>query len=247
MIPPVTCRETLVMSIKQEDFTKFSYLQFSRLVHEELFNGPGGREMWYLHNRIPTLGEVRGKVVMFSRFGGNGEGWDGGWEGLGIHPLVWPDSRKTGFSWQCKDVLVRTHDWYLLPSFLEIPEKFELATQILLPPVNNPPMPTLSIAFLSAASIPLALPSTIAKGFGWPKLGLGVEGVNSRLVRWLLDNFVEDNRDSGAQSNKKHILNGGQRVRGWVLLDFYGDPESALTPLLVECNYRGRREGEEGW
>ncbi|KAG6819665.1 hypothetical protein H0H93_009745, partial [Arthromyces matolae] len=107
---PTTSRETIVMSIKQEDFAKFSYLKFSRLVHEEIFNGPGGVDMWFLENRIPTLGEVRSKVVMFSRFGGNGEGWEGGWEGLGIHPLVWPDSKKSGFEWQCKGTLVRTHD-----------------------------------------------------------------------------------------------------------------------------------------
>lgn len=108
-----TCKETIVMSIKQEDFAKNSYLEFSRLVHEEIFNGPGGRDMWYLKNRVPYLGEVRGKVVMFSRFGGNGEGWEGGWEGLGIHPLVWPDSDKYGFSWNCKDTIVRTHDWWV--------------------------------------------------------------------------------------------------------------------------------------
>jgi 1-phosphatidylinositol phosphodiesterase len=99
------------MSIKQEDFARNPPLEFSRLVHEEIFNGPGGRDMWFFENRIPTLGEARGKVVLFSRFGVNGEGWDGGLEGLGIHPLNWPDSPKTEFSWQCKETLVRTHDW----------------------------------------------------------------------------------------------------------------------------------------
>ena len=65
---------------------------------------------------------------------------------------------------------------YNIPSFLSIPEKTELATQILLPSENDPGFPTLSISFFSAASIPLAFPPTIARGFGWPKLGLGVEG-----------------------------------------------------------------------
>ncbi|KAG6813343.1 hypothetical protein H0H92_011891 [Tricholoma furcatifolium] len=242
---PATCRETVVMSIKQEDFAKFSYLKFSRLVHEEIFNGPGGRDMWYLQNRIPTLGEVRGKVVMFSRFGGNGEGWEGGWEGLGIHPLHWPNSEKSGFTWECKDTHVRTHDWYLVPSFLEIPEKFALASEILLAP-ENPPKPTLSITFLSAANVPLALPPTIAKGFGWPKLGFGIEGVNSRLVRWLLNNLSVENNHSKTVVDEKRG-DPSQRIRGWVLLDFYDEPDCALVPLLIECNYRGRRQGEEGW
>jgi 1-phosphatidylinositol phosphodiesterase len=108
---PSTSRETIVMSIKQEDFATTSASAFSSLVHEEIFNGPGGRGMWYFQNRIPTLGEVRGKVVLFSRFGGNGHGWEHGLEGLGIHPSTWPDSAKFGFSWQCKGTLVRTHDW----------------------------------------------------------------------------------------------------------------------------------------
>ncbi|KAG6873378.1 hypothetical protein C0995_016487 [Termitomyces sp. Mi166 len=234
------------MSIKQEDFMKNSYLEFSRLIHQEVFNGPGGREMWYLENRLPTLGEVRGKVVMFSRFGGNGEGWEGGLEGLGIHPLVWPNSEKSGFTWQCKDTIVRTHDWYLLPSFLEIPEKFALASEILIAPPSDAPVSTLSIAFLSAASFPLALPSVIAKGLGWPKFGLGIEGVNSRFVQWLLNNLVEENHGPEHLFDEKLVAES-RRVRGWALLDFYNEPCSALTPLLVECNYHGRRKGEEGW
>lgn len=114
-------RETLIMSIKQEDFAVNSHVTFSKLVKECMMVNPGGwqeprggsrdRGMWFLENRVPTLGEVRGKVVLFSRFGGNGEGWEGGLEGMGIHPLVWPDSSKEGFEWICKDTLVKTHDW----------------------------------------------------------------------------------------------------------------------------------------
>jgi 1-phosphatidylinositol phosphodiesterase len=100
--------ETIIMSIKQEDRAS---LLFSQLVHSAVYNGSGGRDMWFLENRIPTLGEVRGKVVLFSRFGGNGEGWEGGLEGLGIHPTTWPDSRKEGFEWWLKGTNVKTHDW----------------------------------------------------------------------------------------------------------------------------------------
>ena len=106
-----TKSETVVMSIKQEDFATVRSELFSKLVHDEIASGPGGRAMWYLDNRVPTLGEVRGKVVMFSRFGGDGEGWEGGLEGIGIHPTTWPDSEREGFSWECKNTVVRTHDW----------------------------------------------------------------------------------------------------------------------------------------
>ncbi|KAJ3546549.1 hypothetical protein NM688_g5503 [Phlebia brevispora] len=112
---PESCKETLVMSIKQEDFATVRGEIFSKLVREEIFKGPGGRDMWFLDNRIPLLGQVRGKVVMFSRFGGEGDGWEGGLEGIGIHPTAWPDSRKEGFSWDCKNTLVQ-HSLFSLHS-----------------------------------------------------------------------------------------------------------------------------------
>ena len=108
---PASRNEALVMSIKQEDFATTPLPYFSKCVHDEIMNGPGGREMWFLENRIPKLGEVRGKVVMLSRFGGDGSGWENGLEGLGIHPTAWPDSEKGGFTWTLKGTLVRTQDW----------------------------------------------------------------------------------------------------------------------------------------
>jgi 1-phosphatidylinositol phosphodiesterase len=106
-----TCRETVVMSIKQEDWRTTPARAFSAAVRREIEESEGGLDGWFLENRIPLLGEVRGKILMFSRFGGDGAEWDGGLEGLGIHPSSWPDSEKWGFTWNCKNTLVRTHDW----------------------------------------------------------------------------------------------------------------------------------------
>ena len=101
--------------------------------------------------------------------------------------------------------------------------------------------PILGITYFSAAFFPLALPPVIAKGFGWPAWGLGVEGVNSKLGAWLLDKLA------GRPDADKSVLEE-PRVRGWTFLDFYSEPEIGnLLPLLVECNFRGRKEGEEGW
>ncbi|KAF9501175.1 PLC-like phosphodiesterase [Pleurotus eryngii] len=244
-------KETIVMSIKQEDYAHTPAPEFSALVHKEIFDGPGGEEMWFFENRVPKLGEVRGKVVLLSRFGGNGDGWENGLEGLGIHPTTWPDSDKSGFTWNCKETLVRTHDWYNIPSFLAIPEKVTLSTQVLLPPANNPPMPVLNVTYLSAASFPLAFPPTVALGFGWPKWGLGVEGVNSRVGKWLLDQLGGQVVQVDTLQEKEESQVDGRLdepcIRGWVFMDYYSEPEHAVVPLLVECNYRGRREGEEGW
>ena len=248
---PASCRETIVMSIKQEDYAITPPPQFSALVRKEIQMGPGGMDMWFLENRIPLLGEVRGKVIMFSRFGGDGDGWEGGLEGMGIHPTMWPDSNKEGFVWTCKNTLVKTQDWcvetafpypkcysmdlrYEIPSFLSIPEKVELATKILITPNNGPMTRTLAISFFSAASFPLAFPTTVARGFGWPRAGLGVEGVNSRFGHWLINTLTGNtNEDKGSTVSCP-------KVSGWTFMDFFDDPEDcAIVPLLIECNFRG--------
>lgn len=117
---PSSARETVVVSVKQEDFATQSSQTFSSLVRAEIEASSGGKGMWFLENHVPTLGEVRGKAILFSRFGGDGAGWEGGLEGMGIHPTNWPDSSKEMFSWTCKDVVVRTQDW-CVASFLYAP------------------------------------------------------------------------------------------------------------------------------
>ena len=68
--------------------------------------------MWYLQNKVPTLGQVRGKIILFSRFG-DGTGWDGGLNGMGIHPTTWPDSPPQTWTWDCGDTTFRCQDWYV--------------------------------------------------------------------------------------------------------------------------------------
>lgn len=109
---------------------------------------------------------------------------------------------------------------------------------------------------MSAASIPFALPPVISRGFGWPKWGLGFEGVNDRVGKWLLDQLGSNNanRRRDSPDDEYTLRRGGDawmagpRIRGWVLMDYYGDPiEAGVVPLFVECNFRGRSGGEEGW
>src|ERR1700761_2466731 len=65
--------ETIIVSIKQEDRGPVT---FNTLVARDMGNSEGGWGMWFLdEGRIPSLGEVRGKCVMFSRFGGTPDGW----------------------------------------------------------------------------------------------------------------------------------------------------------------------------
>jgi 1-phosphatidylinositol phosphodiesterase len=132
----------------------------------------------------------------------------------------------------------------------------ERATQNLIIPTTG--QPTLGLTYFSAASFPLSPPSVIAKGFGWRAWGPGLEGVNSKLGGWLLNKLAgppvpdataeQGEALVGAEKRSSQTVSEEPRIRGWTFLDYYSEPEGGnILPLLVECNFRGRKEGEEGW
>ncbi|KEP53255.1 phosphatidylinositol-specific phospholipase C, X domain protein [Rhizoctonia solani 123E] len=250
-------RECLVVSLKQEDYAYTSAQVFSRLVREEIERGEGGMAMWWLENRVPRLGEVRGRCIMLSRFGGDGKEWENGLEGMGIHPTKWPDSEQQGFEWDLKGTTVKTHDWYRIPNLLALPEKASLCMQNMVPPISDPPI--LGITFLSAAGGALSLPPFCALGVGWPDWGMGVEGINARIGRWLINrltsvgmqDFDSEKEQWSISSESAELLSKGSRtfdtldddsepklpIRGWVFMDYFAEPDGALVPLLVENNF----------
>lgn len=106
--------------------------------------------------------------------------------------------------------------------------------------------PLLPLTFFSASSLPFALPPVVARGFGWPRWHLGIEGVNSRLARWLANALVAEfqdgdgDRDGDRGEWAKGDLNfDAEKIRGWILLDYFDEP-GGIAPLLVECNHRWR-------
>ncbi|ORY28650.1 PLC-like phosphodiesterase [Naematelia encephala] len=222
--------ETFIMSVKEEG-PPFHPI-FSKMAWEGF--RPYLDKFWYTENRIPTLGEVRGRGVLLARFDriqGTGE-----WEcGLGIHPDRWPDSRQEGFEWNCSGRIMRIQDWYRVPTLLNIPEKFQTMTSHLESTLTSQPISAtsrahsnetntpLTLDYTSAASTALSLPTTMAKGFGWPQWGMGVQGINARLAFWLLRRIEE-----------------GERLRGIVAMDFYrqaGATGGELAELLVAMNF----------
>lgn len=77
--------------------------------------------------------------------------------------------------------------------------------------------------------------------------------MNSRLGAWILDQLggsIPASNTKAAQKNREKTTSVAEepRIRGWTFLDYYSQPEDGgIIPLLVECNYRGRKKGEEGW
>jgi hypothetical protein len=84
------------MSLKQEqgDQDAFIKLLFLSYVDQSPASKDGrlaaGKSRWFLEDRVPNLGEVRGKIVMLSRFViAESYGFSGG-----ISPPIWPNSQK---------------------------------------------------------------------------------------------------------------------------------------------------------
>lgn len=82
-----------------------------------------------------------------------------------------------------------------------------------------------------------------------------MEGMNSRVGKWVLGHL------SGAKETERIKIHqdgystfdadertGEARLRGWCMMDYFKEPVDVdLVRLLVECNYRARKAGEEGW
>ncbi|KAG8998818.1 hypothetical protein FRB94_006619 [Tulasnella sp. JGI-2019a] len=290
-------RECVVLSIKQEDGSTTPDSVFSSLVYQAVVGSSvsgslegkgvtetttGGRplpppspmkkgpqaqslgDMWYLENRVPTLGEVRGKIVLFSRFG-YGSGWPGG---MGITPMIWPDSSPTGFSFTCGDTTFQMQDWYNIGSISKVSQKFAIATSTMITnPTPSDPTSTkhhvLPMSFSSASSIPLALPSMVANGIGMSSIGF--MGVNQRMFQWATEILTAAGPSAlqrsplPSQSVEREVVATDnqtppnlQRVSGWLMMDFFDEP-SGLAPLLVEMNWMNDNlgvqslGGSQGW
>jgi 1-phosphatidylinositol phosphodiesterase len=83
------------MSLKQESGSQdlFINLLFNKYVDQSPASPNGeesGRNRWFLEDRIPKLGEARGKIIMLSRFViDKSFGFPGG-----ISPPIWPNNYK---------------------------------------------------------------------------------------------------------------------------------------------------------
>ncbi len=69
--------ETIIMSVKEENERKNA--DFHTMVEAKIDKD---KELWYVENDIPTLDDVRGKIVLFSRYQNNnyGVGMFSGWQ-----------------------------------------------------------------------------------------------------------------------------------------------------------------------
>ncbi|KAG8953986.1 hypothetical protein FRC04_000970 [Tulasnella sp. 424] len=172
--------------------------------------------MWYLENRVPYLGEVRGKIIIFSRFG-DGTGWTNGIEGMGIWNTTWPNSVTPGWNWDVKDTTFQSQDWYDIGNFTKVPQKSALAKSTLITrPDPSDPMSQshhiLPMSFSSASSFPLALPCAVALGIG--VFHIGFVGVNARISQWALDVLSSGNPSAAPLSVSQPKVDTNKQKKG---------------------------------
>ncbi|GAK66430.1 PLC-like phosphodiesterase [Moesziomyces antarcticus] len=209
-------RETVLMSVKQEN----NMAGFLDAVFGYINKNPAA---WYLGTGIPRLGDVRGKVVLVSRFGSSNQ------QPGGIHPPIWPDSSPTAFSYTLPDGrTVVTQDWYNIGSLSAIPTKLGLITALLTQTGANTDV--LGLNFTNGASFPMALPPWVAKGSGdqsaqtagW----MSTRGVNALLVDMLAGKLANP---QGKRAGLMNIF----------ALDFFDQPglPADLATLIVQANF----------
>lgn len=235
-------RETIVCSIKQEDDNADD---FPQLVYDT-FKESG---LWRFDETLPTLGDARGRGVLFTRHHKNRD--DQFPDGMGIHPDSWPDNRTDGFEWNCNGIPFRIHDWYGIDGPNQVGPKADAVCSFLEPTLNprgngNGSDHPYTMIFTSASKFPAATPAVVAKGdsaggvgsvlsqgaafFTNLTSGAGMsaattagEGVNSRLIRWLLQRAKD-----------------GKRPRATIMADFYqegGSGDAGVSGLLMALNF----------
>ena len=75
------------------------------------------------------------------------------------------------------------------------------------------------------------------------KQGSKVGGEGGGETEW-----VQKDKASYSSFDAEKERMGEARLRGWCMMDYFREPVDVdLVRLLVECNYRGRKAGEEEW
>ncbi|KAG0656050.1 hypothetical protein C6P46_000482 [Rhodotorula mucilaginosa] len=215
-------RETVIVSIKQENTGGH---EFAALVWELIDSTRP--YMWYDQNAWPTLGQVRGRCVMFCRFGFE--------SGRGLHPPIWPNDKPYPWRTEIGGRATVVQDWYGVRSPLSIPDKANLALSLFdsssaafshsptpeedstsatasagMPRKvdNEPPTVPFRINFLSCGTFPTLYPSHAAKGFGAPRFGIGYRGVNRLVLLGLerLDDAAPAAARATSRGDVQHVV-----------------------------------------
>jgi len=221
--------ETVLMSIKREGTGRGSDQTLSKYLARRYFAGANTLH-WYTEPRIPTLGEVRGKLVLIRRFLlDDSLRSEHGGRGLGIDGSVWPDNVANG---TCGGGQIRIQDFYDVTQTETINKKIGFAQaqleragqQVCVP--EEMPLP-IYINFLSASSF--------FNASCWPdKIAARI---NPSIIEYLCTGH-------GAPGKGPGQLTIGDAGTGVVVMDWVGhDGDWDLVRCIVGWNARLQLKG----
>ncbi|UZJ56067.1 hypothetical protein CBS101457_005387 [Exobasidium rhododendri] len=238
-------KETIIMSLKQESGVQdlFIKLLFSIYVDRSPASKVShlqGRQRWFLEDRIPSLGEARGKIIMLSRFViAKSYGFPGG-----ISPPIWTHNEKGSFHYRLRgsNQLVHTQDWHDIGSLSLLSDKFALIKKLCQDSGSDDDV--LSLNYCSGSSFPFAFPPSVAKGIlhngstepeeqsTMVRL-LSAEGINSQLKTFIADALFRSEQGSAGR------VGAAELCKVVWALDYYNEPRGVadLVDLLVETNF----------
>lgn len=223
--------ETVMISLKREGTGKASDGDLGRYLKDGyVAKRP---DKWYTEPRVPTLGEVRGKIVLMRRFGLDDDlraEWDG--QGWGLDASAWPDNCEDGEAGSCA---IRVQDFYEVSESDNIDKKvgyshghLERAGEhrFLLPGMDGydegSPRPPFYVNFLSA--------SNFFNATCWPERIAAK--VNPRVVEYLCTSH-------GVEGKGPNKLSIGSAGAGIVVTDWVGaNGDWDLIRCIVGMNAR---------
>ncbi|KAL2125280.1 hypothetical protein VTJ04DRAFT_1645 [Mycothermus thermophilus] len=118
--------ETILLSLKREGTGKGTDHDLARIIHRHSCPKKHTSETskWYTSPRIPTLGEVRGKIVLVRRYGIDTAFVPA--DEAGIDGSAWPDNVADG---TCGSGTIRIQDYYGVMSKGQIQTKIRFAQE----------------------------------------------------------------------------------------------------------------------
>jgi 1-phosphatidylinositol phosphodiesterase len=213
--------ETVIISLKREGVGKATDQQLSKILRDHYANDAA---RWFTENRIPTLGEVRKKVIIIRRFAlddslkseNGGTGWC-------IDAESWPDNCADGM---CSSGEIRVQDFYEVAEHTNIEKKIGFSRDHLVKAAQAVcPLPgdsTSATANAETATQPFFINFLSASNFWrancWPdRIAVKVNpAIVEYLCRWHNDSSALWNEEFGVERAPVGDGSTGIVVCDWV-------------------------------
>ncbi|EPE25240.1 PLC-like phosphodiesterase [Glarea lozoyensis ATCC 20868] len=230
--------ETVIVSVKREGIGKATDEHLSRVLYEHYASDD---RRWFTENRIPTLGEVRSKIVLLRRFSihpglrdkNDGQGW-------AMDGESWPDNCADGL---CTSGEIRVQDFYEVAYQQNIEKKIAFCSEHLVRAARatfpNPDDP--EAAKEEAAKRPIFMNFLSASNFWrancWPDKVAAK--VNPYMVDYLCRKHHNDPETADEAVDRAQNNRQGDGSTGVVVCDWVGhNGDWDLVRCIVGMNAR---------